>query len=274
MSKTTIKTYPNIAQSFGIIGVLILGSIIMIPLNLLLNIIISGEASMLSCFLLINLISLLIVNSIRKNKTGISSFYFDINHKIIIPFIILGTLALQYGIVYPISALIPMSEFFRKVFMALGAHKSIYTFMLIVVAAPILEELIFRGIILDGLLKKYTPHKSILVSSLLFGLAHLNPWQFVTGFLLGIFSGWIYFNTKSVFPSIIIHATANLNAFIMMHFINPNASMNETLIEMYGGITNLTIAIIGSVIILIVCFYFINREFVKDDSIKPPTLSN
>lgn len=45
-----------------------------------------------------------------------------------------------------------------------------------VIAAPVLEELIFRGMMLEGLLKKYSPVTSIIISSILFGVAHLNPW--------------------------------------------------------------------------------------------------
>jgi membrane protease YdiL (CAAX protease family) len=130
-----------------------------------------------------------------------------------------------------------------------------------VIAAPILEELIFRGIILDGLFKKYSPIKSILISSMLFGLVHLNPWQFVAGLIIGIFSGWVYYRTRSLSFSIIIHAAANLSGFAFRYFIDFDASMDDTLVEMYGGLTNLILAIIGSIIIVAVCVYLLSKEF-------------
>ena len=132
-----------------------------------------------------------------------------------------------------------------------------------VIAAPILEELIFRGVILDGLLKKYTPAKSILISSLLFGLVHLNPWQFITGLIIGIFSGWVYYRTKSLSLSIIIHASANLSGFLMRYFIDFDSSMDETLLQMYGGLTNLILAIVGSIIIILICIFYLQKEFNK-----------
>ena len=138
------------------------------------------------------------------------------------------------------------------------------SFFTMVVAAPIFEELIFRGIILDGLLKKYTPVKAILVSALLFGLVHLNPWQFVTGFILGIFSGWVYYHSRSLLACIIIHATANLTGFFMRFIVSDTESLlynNPN--SMYGGYTNFLFVTGGCTALALVCIWFLNKEFMK-----------
>ncbi|MFA9290581.1 MAG: lysostaphin resistance A-like protein, partial [Solirubrobacteraceae bacterium] len=55
------------------------------------------------------------------------------------------------------------------------------------VFAPIFEEILFRGIILKGLLNnRKKPIFAIIFTSLLFGLVHGNPWQFIGAFTLGI----------------------------------------------------------------------------------------
>src|SRR5690606_30966839 len=97
----------------------------------------------------------------------------------------------------------------------------------IVIAAPILEEVIMRGIILDGLLKRYSPVRSILFSSFLFGLLHLNPWQMVSAMVIGIFAGWVYYRTRSLALPILIHATNNLSAF-SMGYIMQDAPVDAT----------------------------------------------
>uniref|UniRef100_UPI0032170A4F CPBP family intramembrane glutamic endopeptidase n=1 Tax=uncultured Draconibacterium sp. TaxID=1573823 RepID=UPI0032170A4F len=256
-------TYPNIAQSFGVTGIVVLGMLLLSPVNLLLNNMIGKEASVLIYYLLAIGIPFWIVYSIRKNKTTDSSFNITIENKRVIPFLIAGTIALLLGIVSPLGNLIPMSESIKKAFMDFGGQTGIFAFLLMVVAAPILEELIFRGIILDGLLKKYSPEKSILISSLLFGLVHLNPWQFVTGLVIGIFSGWVYCRTRSLALSIIIHASANLTGFLLRFFIDMDTAMDDNLVEMYGGLINLVLAIVGAIIIVSVCVYFLNKEFGK-----------
>lgn len=265
MTESTTKIYPNVAQSFGITGIVILGMILLSPVNLVPHKFIEKEVTALIYYLLGIGIPFFIVYSIRKNKTSDNSFNLNIENKLIIPFVIVGTVALLFGIISPIGNLIPMPESIKKAFMAFGSQTGIFAFILIVIVAPVLEELIFRGIILDGLLKKYSPIKSILISSFLFGLVHLNPWQFLTGLIIGIFSGWVYYRTRSLSLSIIIHASANLSGFLMRYFIDVESTMNDTLLEMYGGLSNLILAIIGSIIIVSICIYFLLKEFNKMD---------
>ena len=257
------KSYPNVVQSFGITGIVILGMLFLSPVNLVLNNLIGKEASMLIYYLLVIGLPFFVVYKIRKGKTGEASFNFSIENKVVIPFVIIGTVALLFGIISPIGNLIPMPESIKKAFMDFGGQTGIFAFILMVVAAPILEELIFRGIILDGLLKKYSPEKSILLSSFLFGLVHLNPWQFVTGFIIGIFAGWVYYKTKSLSLTIIIHAAANLSGYLMRQFIDMDSALDISLPETYGGLTNLIFAIVGSIIIVTVCIYFLGKEFGK-----------
>ncbi len=261
MSEPKTTNYPNVAQSLGITGIVIAGMLLLSPVLLVSDQGIGKEAAALIYYLLAIGIPFGIVYSIRKSKTNCHSFNLTIVNKRIIPWVIIGTVALLFGIVSPIGNLIPMSESIKEAFMDFGSQTGVFAFLLMVIAAPILEELIFRGIILDGLLKNYTPTKAILVSALLFGLVHLNPWQFVTGFLVGIFSGWVYYKTKSLSFSIIIHATANLSGFLIRLVIDVDSMMDDSLLEMYGGLTNLILAIVGSVIIVAVCIYFLRKEF-------------
>ncbi|WP_185870490.1 CPBP family intramembrane glutamic endopeptidase [Blattabacterium cuenoti] len=92
-----------------------------------------------------------------------------------------------------------------------------------VLLAPICEEVLFRGIILNGMLKnKIHPAKAILFSSFLFGLTHMNPWQFVGGFLIGSFIGFIYFTTNSIIDCILLHVFNNAFAIFAMFFFMKN----------------------------------------------------
>ena len=75
---------------------------------------------------------------------------------------------------------------------------------------PIMEEICFRGLILDGLLKtRCRPWLTILISALLFALLHGLGANFVTAMLFGILVGWLYWRTGSIIPGIIIHITNN-----------------------------------------------------------------
>ena len=75
---------------------------------------------------------------------------------------------------------------------------------------PIVEEIGFRGLVLDGLLKtRCRPWLAILISALLFDLLHGLGANFVTALLFGILAGWLYWRTGSIIPGLIIHVTNN-----------------------------------------------------------------
>jgi len=77
------------------------------------------------------------------------------------------------------------------------------------VLAPFLEEMLFRGIILRSFLQQYGRRRAFLYSAALFGLAHLNIYQFTVGFMGGIFLAWLYERTRSLWPCILAHAAYN-----------------------------------------------------------------
>jgi hypothetical protein len=79
----------------------------------------------------------------------------------------------------------------------------------LVVVAPLTEELLFRGLILRGLLARTSPRRAIVISALLFALFHLNPWQFPTAFFAGLLLGWAYFRTGSLVLCMAGHALNN-----------------------------------------------------------------
>lgn len=260
------KSYPTIGQSFGILGIIILAAILASTLFLLKKFI-DAEALQFIYYLLTFGVSFWIVYSIRKRKTGESTFNLKIENRQIIPFIVVSAIALLFGVISPIAELIPMPDFIKDSFLDMAKQSGFFSFLLMVVAAPIFEELIFRGIILDGLLKKHSPVTSILISSIIFGLAHLNPWQFVTAFVIGIFAGWIYYKSRSLSLAIIIHAVVNLTGYLMRYYGDfDSSSMDKTSIEIYGGILNYALVIVVSILVIFGCVYYLNNEFKKNEN--------
>lgn len=76
------------------------------------------------------------------------------------------------------------------------------------VVGPVLEEVIFRGYILNGM-KKYGEWTGIITSALLFTMFHGNLVQCVTPLLLGLLFAFLTIRTGSLIPSIICHILHN-----------------------------------------------------------------
>lgn len=98
-------------------------------------------------------------------------------------------------------------ELFNKIFE--GDFGWWGAFMKVAVVAPIVEELIFRGLILKGFRRNYNAFTAVTISALLFALFHLNPWQFPATFLLGLFLGWLVVRTNNILLAILGHSIHN-----------------------------------------------------------------
>jgi membrane protease YdiL (CAAX protease family) len=93
-------------------------------------------------------------------------------------------------------------------------------FLAIAVVAPITEETLFRGLLLFGLATTRTPAKALVLTSVLFGLAHVNvtldaDWPtLVVTTLAALYLGGIALGGRSITPAVVIHATHNSIALI------------------------------------------------------------
>lgn len=82
-----------------------------------------------------------------------------------------------------------------------------------IVLAPILEEILFRGIVQDSLTYKYGPLRGILLGAAVFGIVHIIPQQVINAFLIGLVLGYIYYRTRSLIPVMVIHCVNNAIAY-------------------------------------------------------------
>ena len=87
------------------------------------------------------------------------------------------------------------------------------------VVAPVVEELLFRGVILDGLQINYSVKTAVVLSSLLFGVTHVLPHAMVNAFLLGFFFSWLKLQTGSLRLCIIAHALYNSIPLILSEYM-------------------------------------------------------
>ncbi|MDN4030207.1 CPBP family intramembrane glutamic endopeptidase [Chryseobacterium gambrini] len=109
-----------------------------------------------------------------------------------------------------------------------------------VICAPIFEEIIFRGIIQKGLMNKgVEPKMAIVFASVIFGVIHGNPWQFVGAVLLGCVLGLVYYKTKSLLLPMLLHGFNNLCSTLLITYIKTESfadafKVSEWIILMIG----------------------------------------
>lgn len=129
-------------------------------------------------------------------------------------------------------------------------------YLVVCILAPLAEEVIFRGAVLRTMLDHWEGRKrwtAIIISALLFGLAHMNPAQIPHAFLIGLLLGWLYERSRSLIPCVVLHCANNTIAYLMTAaYPAPDITLRDIL----GGSARAEWMAIGfSIMILIPALY-------------------
>ena len=177
-------------------------------------------------------VTLFLFSFFRKQKIKVSFEEFGFKKLKLLPIII----SLLIGILcYVLNTFV--ASFFSNIISFLGYEKSpsfsvlsssgdysILAFLLQVVSIAILpaicEEMAHRGLLLRGL-STLGLMQALIISSILFGLMHLNINQFFFATVLGFMIGLTVVISKNIFPAIIIHFTNNfLSVYLVFAYFN------------------------------------------------------
>jgi membrane protease YdiL (CAAX protease family) len=82
--------------------------------------------------------------------------------------------------------------------------------------APVCEEVFFRGFLLPGITRSMPIWAAIVVSSLLFGVAHVDLGSFAPLVVIGLLLGVVRYKTRSLWPSIFLHTLNNTAALFAL----------------------------------------------------------
>ena len=134
------------------------------------------------------------------------------------------------------------------------------TLLKVVVIIPIVEETLFRGIILRGFLKNYNTNKAVIVSAIIFGIIHLNPIRVVSAAFAGIFLGFIYAKTRTLSSSIALHSINNLwpSLFAIPYSFGLTGNEEPTYTDIYWAFI-ISLFSIGLILTISGLYFFIKR---------------
>lgn len=112
---------------------------------------------------------------------------------------------------------IPGSTVFqRALLLEFGQSSPLVIFLAASVGAPVLEELICRGVLLSGLRRRHSVVRALWLSAVLFAIIHLNPWQAAGALPLGLAWGWLVLRTGSIVPGVLSHAMVNFSSSFLV----------------------------------------------------------
>ncbi|MCL2504335.1 MAG: CPBP family glutamic-type intramembrane protease [Coriobacteriia bacterium] len=95
------------------------------------------------------------------------------------------------------------------------------TVIMVVIAAPVVEEVVFRGIMFGALRGRIGTWPSIVLSAVVFALCHLSLWVALPTFVLGVALGWLAARHRTLWPAIALHALYNGTVVVLVFFLLP-----------------------------------------------------
>ncbi|PAF36420.1 CPBP family intramembrane metalloprotease [Terribacillus saccharophilus] len=126
----------------------------------------------------------------------------------------------------------------------LDAVREVPAFVLIVVVfAPILEEIIFRKILFGEIYKRTNFFVAVLISALVFGAVHGDFLHLLQYFVMGVVFAALYVQTKRIIVPIITHGLMNLMVVIIQLYLTPERM--EELERMQKQLENMQMIIFG-----------------------------
>ena len=165
-----------------------------------------------------------------------------------------ATLAAAF-VAEPLNELLPeMPESIRKALEMATEGPLWITLISVSVFAPLFEEWLCRGLVLRGMLQKLSPTNAIMVSAAFFAVLHMNPWQAIPAFILGLLFGYVYYKTGSLKLTMLMHCVNNTFAALMTRI--PSLEEAETFMDIlspwaYVCVFIAALAIVGSSLVIL-----------------------
>ena len=169
--------------------------------------------------------------------------------------VMFSTISLAF-ICEPLMKVLPQTpEWFEQIMNSILKNSPLWvTLISVSVFAPLFEEWLCRGIVLRGLLTKMNPVWAIIISAAFFAVLHMNPWQALPAFILGLLFGYVYYKTGSLKLTMLMHFTNNTMSAIFSKI--PQFEEAETFMDVmspwaYAAVFALSVIILAAVLLIL-----------------------
>lgn len=230
--------YPNLRQT---IWLLIL--FMFVQVGLVVPVVIADEWRLEDDFLLgiLSLVSFAIILGYLYRRTDMDWDYvrrlfntdFDLRVWACVAITVVGLGMLDTELMKVVIRVVPVPEWMQEIYRSEILRRTSFPSAVFgaVVVAPISEELLFRGIILSGLLVHHKRVSAVVWTSILFGAIHFDLWHLVPIVISGVVWAWWVIRTGSLLPALFGHALNNLIAVTILHFYTRHLDLSGDLNE-------------------------------------------
>ncbi len=179
---------------------------------------------------LIPIYILLLMGDEKKRRNSLGIRYTTPGIKRLGVVFVLGmSAAVSVNVIVSLSQIARFSPKYQQVSEVIYSGGLFMEIVSAVIAAPILEELFFRGMIYKRLRDMINVKAAVVISALFFGAFHGNLVQFVYAFIIGLMLAYVYEKFKTIWAPVIFHIGANLISVLITEFM-PQSMNNAAVI--------------------------------------------
>ena len=249
--------YPNLKQSIWLLALFfIIQGVLAVPVG----IVDSRQLENEHLWGILPFVSLLVILGYVTSRTDLDWKYlrqlfstgFDWRVWACVVITVVGVLMFDVVLIDALTRIVPLPEWVHDTFSPeIGRETPLWSILVIsVVIGPFVEELLVRGIILNGLLAHYTRASAIVWSAVLFGVYHIEPWQVALSFYTGLIWAWWVVRTGSLLPALFGHALINFVAATTGHLLNSSLPVSEDIdnasfLPWWLGVAGVALAALG-----------------------------
>jgi membrane protease YdiL (CAAX protease family) len=230
---------------------------------------ITGLDDFLYSLLLLSFVIVPFVLHLPKGKRSYKEFLFDIrlSHvQPLLPLLLLGIscwliLAICQAtgsIIYGLSQGQPLTTSFLRYVFDITVELPPASWSFVKSIPSIFEEVLWRGVILTLFLSRYSERKSIVITTVGFGLFHLLSLlagqevvyalgNVVWAVIIGLFYGYVVLKSNSLLPAMLVHWLGNTFLYAFTRYIQLNASVTTNTI--YGVI--ITLGLVPTILMIL-----------------------
>lgn len=174
--------------------------------------------------------------------------------------VMLSTFALGFMTDVLTLVMPPMSDSIEAALSSLTQGNFLLNFICVSIFAPFFEEWLCRGMVLRGLLSLKVrggvmrPWAAIVLSAVFFALIHGNIWQSLPALIIGILFGWIYYRTRSLKLTMLMHFTNNTLSLILSNV--DSLSETESWLDVFPPVIYGVMFVACAILMVLVVRYF------------------
>jgi membrane protease YdiL (CAAX protease family) len=137
------------------------------------------------------------------------------------------------------------------------------TFLVVVLLAPILEEMVFRARLYNILSRNTSPFISASLSALAFGVVHMEPIVIIEALFMGVIFSYFYLSQRSIFTPIMLHIFNNSVAYALIVLSYNGESLRELIgssADVHIGVYLLCSLIVMAGAVFIIRFFVLEKR--------------